>query len=111
MSAPCLYTRVQNTSGSRRTFGFLPPHGRTLDDEETLDIFGDLRYAVGGNQGAESSVKRRSQEALENALLNCELTILKSPSTVYQDVDTGYPQELQVNDGNVQSIWPCWSDC
>lgn len=39
-------TQVENTSGARRFFGYLPPHGLTLDNSEAVTFDGDLRSAL-----------------------------------------------------------------
>lgn len=39
-------TAIENTSGQDRFFGFLPPHGRALDNSEEITIDGDLRSAL-----------------------------------------------------------------
>jgi hypothetical protein len=56
-------TKVINTSGAEKHFGFLPPHGRTLADngEETYD--GDLRSVLG-------SGRRRYNRSREIAALD-----------------------------------------
>lgn len=38
-----LYTTVRNVSGKTLTFGFLPPHGKTLDDNEEYTFAGDIQ--------------------------------------------------------------------
>lgn len=46
-------TVVENTSGQDgRYFGWIPPHGETLDDGEQVTLEGDLRtvLAGGGNR-------------------------------------------------------------
>ena len=39
-------TTVQNTSGARRFFGYLPPHGRALSNGASVTLDGDLRTAL-----------------------------------------------------------------
>ena len=40
-------TQVQNISGAAKFFGFLPPHGLSLTNAETVTIEGDLRTILG----------------------------------------------------------------
>lgn len=69
-----LYTTVKNVSGVTQTFGFLGKHGKRLANDETYSVRGDLVGAL----GAERSTRRFA--ALERALLNEALIIVKSPS-------------------------------
>jgi len=69
-----LYTTVKNVSGVTQTFGFLGKHGKRLANNETYSVRGDLVGAL----GAERSTRRFA--ALERALVNGALTIVKSPS-------------------------------
>ena len=39
-------TQVINTSGATRYFGYIPPHGQKLDDDESILVDGDLRSAL-----------------------------------------------------------------
>lgn len=50
-------TRVINTSGGTKHFGFLPPHGRTMTDYEELELHGDLRSALAGGRARSSRVR------------------------------------------------------
>lgn len=77
-----LYTTVKNVSGTTQTFGFLGKHGKRLANNETYSVRGDLVGAL----GAERSTRRFA--ALERALVNGALTIVKSPS-VYLLSETG----------------------
>lgn len=45
-------TLIENTSGAGRFFGYLPPHGRYLENSEDITIDGDLRsqLAAGRNR-------------------------------------------------------------
>jgi|LakMenEpi03Aug12_release.lakeMendotaPanAssembly.Ray.scaffolds.fasta_scaffold1772582_1 hypothetical protein len=108
MSVTCLYTVVKNTSGNTTTFGFLPPHGVTLEANETYNVFGDIRNCLGGNQGGERSVQKRAYDALSNALDTGQLTIVSTTSPVLKDVTSNLPKELRVSNGTLSAISPCW---
>ena len=60
-------TKVINTSGAEKHFGFLPPHGQTLGDNESVILDGDLRSVLG-------SGRRRYNRSRELAALDtaCE---------------------------------------
>ena len=38
----CLDTKVRNMTGATTTFGFLPPHGKTLTAGQEYTFFGSL---------------------------------------------------------------------
>lgn len=88
MSAPsagCLFSIVKNVSGATKHFGFLPPHGRTLNDDEELHVFGNVYDAIYRGGGFRN---QRVQDALATALDDGDLEIVSSPCTlVYDEVD------------------------
>jgi hypothetical protein len=42
MSTKAVYTTIKNTSGGRKHYYFLPPHGLTLDPLESITFSGEL---------------------------------------------------------------------
>jgi hypothetical protein len=76
-----LYTTVKNTSGADRVFGFLSKHGKRLANNATFTVPGDLVGALGAQRS------QRNFQALERALLNGDLEIIKSPSVYILDED------------------------
>ena len=108
MDTSCLYSTVKNASGGTRTFGFLPPHGRTLANNEEFTVFGDIRHSLGGNQGRERSVQRRAHIAFEAAVESGELEIINTPSMIIKDVDDDSSKMIQVDNGALSAVDPCW---
>jgi hypothetical protein len=108
MDTSCLYSTVKNVSGVSKTFGFLPPHGRTLDNDEEFTVFGDIRQNLGGNQGGERSVQRRANAAFEAAVESGDLEILQTPSPILQDTVTDAPKMLRLASGSLSAVDPCW---
>lgn len=100
MAVPGLYTTVKNVSGKTLTFSFLGAHGRTLANNGTYSVPGDL-VAKLGNQRS-----KRAFNALERALTQGTLQITKSPAVYLTDVDDGSVDQVQVNDGAVQTTSP-----
>lgn len=45
-----MLTKVINTSGASKFFGFLPPHGRRLTDNGEVTLHGDLRSTLGAGR-------------------------------------------------------------
>lgn len=105
----CLYSTVQNSSGQRMTFGFLPPHGRTLDPLEEYTMYGHPIEAVG--RGTQTQA-RRNQRSLEAALNDGDIKIISTPSQIFYDADVlvAAPKQLQVVNGAISSVDPCWEN-
>lgn len=104
MAVPGLYTTVKNVSGTTRTFGFLGAHGKTLNNNDTYTVPGDLVAKLGGQRS------KRSFKALERALENGVLQIVSSPAVYLTDVDDGSVDQLQVNNDNVEPTTPAGWD-
>lgn len=69
-------TRVVNTSGAKRHFAFLPPHGRDMGDNEELDFDGDLRSVIAGGRGRYS--RAREIAALDQACGDGDLCLVEA---------------------------------
>lgn len=41
-----MQTQITNTSGAQRHFGWIPPHGRTLENNEQILLNGDIRSVL-----------------------------------------------------------------
>lgn len=106
----CLYSTVKNTSGVTKIFGFLPPHGRELANNEEFTVFGDIRQALGSNQGGERSVQRRANAAFEAAIESGDLVIVSSPSVLLQDTVTDATKMLVRANGTLSAVDPCWTN-
>ena len=73
-------TRVVNTSGEDdKFFGFLPPHGRKLDDNASLDVDGDLRSVLGSGRARFS--RTREITALDAACARGDICIFEVAET------------------------------
>ena len=102
----CLYSTVRNTSGKRKTFGFLPPHGRTLDPDEEFTCFGDIRQAIIKFERSES---RRSITAFEAALRRDDIEIISTTNVILEDIQNpGVTQMLTLRNGTLGVEDPCW---
>lgn len=103
----CLYSTVKNTSGKAMIFGFLPPHGKKLANNESFTVFGDIREAVA--RSPERASCRRSMIAFENCIESGDLTIIKTPAPILQDETTEATKQLRLNNGSLGVIDPCWA--
>jgi hypothetical protein len=99
-TVPGLYTTVKNTSGATAVFGFLGLHGKRLNDDETFTVPGDLVAKLGGQRS------QRQFKALEAALANGDLVIVNSPAVYITDSDDGSIDQIEVDDGNVETRSP-----
>jgi len=102
----CLYSTVRNTSGGRKKFGFLPPHGRELAANEEFTVFGTIHDAV---IRIERVTSRRNIQALEAALDRGDLTIVNTPAPIMEDRN-GNAKMLRLDRaGNLSVADPCWT--
>jgi hypothetical protein len=98
-----LYTVVKNISGSPRVFGFLGAHGVRLNDDATYSVPGDLVTKLGAKRS------QRQFKALENALLEGDLEIIKSPSVYVLDEDGVGTAELAMEGRVLGTTDPSYS--
>lgn len=99
-----LYTTVRNTSGGEATFGFIPPHGKKLADDEDVTVFGDLwdRLHTGGR------LNERLKDSLEAALLAGDVEIIKSPNVFLYDDTDDVVKQLSLDNGTLGTADPSW---
>jgi hypothetical protein len=103
----CLYSTVKNTSGKRKSFGFLPPHGRTLDSNEEFTVFGHIHEAIIKFERGEA---RRSIIAFERALQRGDIEIVKTPNPILEDdSNPGSTKMLNLRNGTLGVLDPCWN--
>jgi len=106
LHATLLYTTVKNTSGARKKFTFLPPHGKELAAGEEYVLFGSLHDAV---CGADRAVARRNILALEKALQNGDLTVVHTPSPVLESkIAAQAPKVLTLDNTNQLTTTPSY---
>ena len=100
-----LYTTVRNISGTARRFGFLPPHGRRLDADEELTVFGNILDQVAGFDRVS---ERREQDALAKALDRGDLAIVHTPAPILQDQSNLDIQQLELDGNTLTTSAPSW---
>lgn len=96
-----LKTTVKNVSSSRLKFPFLPPHGRELAAGESVAIDGDL-LAYCARKG------KRYITALQNALKNNQLDIVKTRDVVLYDAANDNSKTLDLNAGILRVVKQDW---
>jgi hypothetical protein len=105
----CLYSQVQNISGGRLCFSFLPPHGRELQANESYTIFGNVYDAVAGMDGGDRATSKTHVIAFLTALSSGLLAIVKTPQPVLLDQTTGATKLLNLNNNILGVVAPCWT--
>lgn len=101
-----LYSTVMNTSGGRKKFGFLPPHGRELAANEEYTVYGDIREAIIRFERTEA---RRVIIAFEQAIDRGDIRILHTPAPVLLDQTTGVSKMVNLNNGALGIVDPVWA--
>jgi hypothetical protein len=102
----CLYSTVKNISGGTMTFGFLPPHGRSLADDGEFTVFGNILDAVAN--GFDRVTSRRSILAFESAVDNGKLEIVHTPAPILKDVTLADGFMIVLDNGTLSVDDPCW---
>jgi hypothetical protein len=107
LDTSCLYSVTKNTSGVRKKFGFLPPHGKELASGEEFVVFGDIREAVIRHERTEG---RRNVIALERALQRGDIEIVSTPNVILEDTNNrGVSKMLTYVGGTLGVADPCWN--
>lgn len=107
LDTSCLYSTVKNTSGGRKKFGFLPPHGKELAADEEYTLFGDIKEAIIRFERTEA---RRSIIAFERALQRGDLEIINTPNPILEDMaNPGSTKMLRLLNGSLGVIDTCWN--
>jgi hypothetical protein len=106
--ASALYSTVKNTSGTSKIFGFLPPHGRRLADNEEFTVYGDIRQAIANSQRGGRAESRRDIMAFEAAMQRGDIEVVHTPAPILQDEDTGDVAMLELEGGVLHTTAPCW---
>lgn len=99
----CLHTIVKNMTTSRMYFGFLPPHGVTLNVGAEYAVRGDLV-----NRIASAKDQDRSFPSFQDALDRTDIVIIQSPSQYFYDSVSDSVQALKVRNRVVGVMEPCW---
>lgn len=102
----CIYSTIRNTSGGRKKFSFLPPHGRELVADEEFTVFGNIYEAV---IKFDRVTSRRHITALEAALKRGDLEIVSTPAPVFEDGNGRSRVLAMTGNGTITAVDPCWA--
>ena len=97
----CLQTVIKNVSGAPLHLSFLPPHGRTLANNEEYAVTGDLIDIVRSGRAG-----RRRLESLDKLVQGGKLIIKTTPAAIILD-SAGNPKTLVESLGNPALANPC----
>lgn len=97
-----LYTKVKNTSGVSKHFGFLGAHGRTLAANATFEHPGDLVADM-------ALANKRKFDGLIRSLKAGNLSIVSSPAHYLLDRLTGETQTLALRNEHLGTVDPLWN--
>ncbi len=104
----CLFSTVKNISGIAMNFPFLPPHGKKLDNNEIVTVFGSILEAISRSN---DRFGNRDQNGLLQALERDWLEIQNTPAPILLDeVVTGDDavKTIGLNNGSLVVNDPCW---
>ena len=98
-STTCLLTTLKNTSGSRRFFGYLPPHGKTLAANQVVTFFGHFDTILGGIDRHES---KTAYDHFTSDLSKQLIEIISTPAVILQDTVTPFAsKQIQLTSGSL----------
>lgn len=107
LDTSCLYSTIRNISGGAKTFGFIPPHGWKLDDNEQRTVFGSILEAIQRGNG-DRDLPRRHIQAFEASINAHEIEIVNTPSPIFYDETADAIKTLIVDSGSLVVVDPCW---
>lgn len=107
LDTSCLYSTLKNVSGRRLIAGYLPPHGRTLEINATFSVLGDLTSAIARGDRLEGM---RRLQAFQAAIGRGDIQVLSTPSPILVDQTTHNSKMLQLNNGALAEVNPCWAN-
>ena len=99
----CLYTTLRNISGGTLRFGFIPPHGKELADNEEVLVLGDFYDRL-----AMADHRERSRASFEAALENNLITVIRTPEPVFYDMLLDVTRMAKLSNNTVVLDDPCW---
>lgn len=101
----CLFTTVVNTKGTKLPAPWLPPHGRIMEVDEEVSVFGGVEALVARNHNNTN----RTQKGLFYCLENEFVQIKKTASVVLFDAVAETTKVLRLNSTTLGTINPCWA--
>ena len=100
----CLMSTLKNVSGGPLKFGFIPPHGKELADQEEINVFGNILEGV--NRG--DRFGNRFANGLLDALDANLIEIIQTPTPILFDATLDNTKIIVLDNGSLDLADPCW---
>ena len=102
----CLVSTLKNNSGGTKKFGFIPPHGKELEDQEEINVFGQITEAV--NRG--DRFGNRNMNAFLDSLDAGDIVLQSTPLPIgfAETADDSKVIGVNTNGTDVELTDPCW---
>lgn len=107
LDTSCLFSVVKNTSGGRKNFPFLPPHGKVLDANEEYAVFGSIQSAI--QNGVDRVSSRQNIRSFERAIGLGNLVIVHTPAVIVESPNGTIKMLHMANGGTLSATDPCWA--
>lgn len=106
LDTDCVLSTFKNTSGTRKTFSFLPPHGRSLAANATITVFGGPDRVLARSS---RSATRRNEVAFQAALARGDIQVLQTPAAVVRSPGGTVKTVGLADNGTLAASDPCWT--
>jgi hypothetical protein len=103
----CMNTTVVNTSGTRRYFDFLPPHGATLNPGQEFTYAGDIpQWIIKRSLRPDQLITH--WKTVQYTLQQNLLAIKSTPSPLVYDPTQATTRMIDSDNGKLQLSPPCY---
>ena len=100
----CLRTGIKNPLSVPRFYGYLGPHGMTLDAGETVYLEGDVISQIAKNA--------RHWASFDSDVTNGKIEVVETPAVHLKNLTSGVTQVLTLDDvagtPTLGTANPCW---
>lgn len=103
-STACFLTTFKNISGATAFFGFLPPHGVTLTNNEELSVFGATAEII---CRGDRLANQRSMDSFLAAAGN-SIQVTQTPALILTDTVTTAVKQVNAASGVLGLYNPCY---
>jgi hypothetical protein len=106
-----LQTTIRNISGSGRFFGYIPPHGKFLNDDQTYTFDGNIFTLLAGirNKRKFTALLKDLGVTVNGVTLTPAVSILQTPGAILYDATLHTSKLLGIANGAVVLVDPSWA--
>lgn len=101
----CMFSTVRNISGITMNFPFLPPHGKSLTNNQEYTIFGNVLESLSRSN---DRFGLRDQNGFLDALRKDWLEIRNTPAPIMFDETLDSVHFIGLDNGSLTINTPCW---